>query len=105
MACKVELLFFVIALSFGVCSTSSADYDYCVIGAGPGGIKLSELYLIFCQNQLHFNSSRVFFFSGLQMAYYLEKANRNYMVFERGSSAGKRLLIINADILYTLVFI
>ncbi len=39
------------------------------------------------------------------MAYYLEKANRNYMVFERGSSAGKRLLIINADILYTLVFI
>ena len=46
MACKIGLLFLVIALSFGVYSTSSSEYDYCVIGAGPGGIKLSKFYLI-----------------------------------------------------------
>ena len=61
MACKVAPLFLVLTLVFGVYATSSPGYEYCVVGAGPGG---------------------------LQMAYYLEKANRNYVVFERGSSAG-----------------
>ncbi|XP_028395270.1 FAD-dependent oxidoreductase domain-containing protein 2-like [Dendronephthya gigantea] len=61
MACKVRLVFIILISLFGVCSMSSSDNDYCVVGAGPGG---------------------------LQIAYYLEKAGRNYIVFERGSSAG-----------------
>ena len=37
MACKVGLLLFLVYLSFAVCSTGSSQYDYCVVGAGPGG--------------------------------------------------------------------
>lgn len=41
---------------------SFESHDYCIIGAGP---------------------------SGLQMAFFLDKAKRNYVVFERNSHAGK----------------
>ena len=37
-------------------------HDYCVIGAGP---------------------------AGLQMGYFLEKANRDYAIFERSNISGK----------------
>ena len=30
------------------------------------------------------------FFSGLQMGFFLQKAERDYVIFERGSTAGKR---------------
>jgi hypothetical protein len=46
MACKVALLFLVITLSFGVYAANSPDYEYCVVGAGPGGMELSEVYLM-----------------------------------------------------------
>ena len=38
------------------------DHEYCIIGAGPGG---------------------------LQMAYFLQAAKRDYIVFERASHAGE----------------
>ena len=34
---KIGLVFCVLTLLFGVYSTSSSQYDYCVVGAGPGG--------------------------------------------------------------------
>ena len=43
MACiKIRLLFVVVALTFGVYSTSLSKYDYCVVGAGPGGSEFVE---------------------------------------------------------------
>lgn len=91
MACKLGLIFFVLTLVIGVCSASSADvYEYCVVGAGPGGIEIfSNMSLRFCTIIFPLNESVRL--SGLQVAYYLEKANRNYIVFERGSSAGKKV--------------
>ncbi|XP_033743533.1 FAD-dependent oxidoreductase domain-containing protein 2-like [Pecten maximus] len=41
--------------------TTSTYHDYCIIGAGPGG---------------------------LQMAYFLEQSNRDYVVFERANTTG-----------------
>ena len=58
MACKVALLFLVLTLIFGVYATSSPDYEYCVVGAGPGGMELSKVYLIF----IKIYSVQVFFF-------------------------------------------
>ncbi|KAJ6658881.1 hypothetical protein lerEdw1_019517 [Lerista edwardsae] len=57
-------------LTFALCLASSwADdppvfpyHDYCILGAGP---------------------------SGLQMAYFLQRAGRDYVVFERGSAPGR----------------
>ena len=37
-------------------------HDYCVVGAGP---------------------------AGLQMGYFLERANRDYLIFERSNTSGK----------------
>ena len=42
---KAGLIFVVVTLSFGVYSTSLSEYDYCVVGAGPGGITLKEFVL------------------------------------------------------------
>lgn len=39
----------------------SVSWDYCVIGAGPGG---------------------------LQIGYFLDRAARNYVIFEKGNSSG-----------------
>lgn len=50
MACKVGLLFIVLILLCGVYSMSSADYDYCVVGAGPGGKDIAiitDRYIVF----------------------------------------------------------
>lgn len=44
---KAGLIFVVVTLSFGVYSTSLSEYDYCVVGAGPGGITLTEFCLKF----------------------------------------------------------
>ena len=39
------------------------------------------------------------------MAYYLERANRNYMVFERGSSAGRDFIKLPLFILMSVVIV
>jgi hypothetical protein len=52
MACKVALLFLVITLSFGVYAANSPDYEYCVVGAGPGGMKFIRSISDDDQNEL-----------------------------------------------------
>lgn len=50
-----------LAISTTVADDDKTHHDYCVIGAGPGG---------------------------LQMAYFLQQAGRDYIVFEKGPGAG-----------------
>lgn len=57
---KANNFLLLLLLSVVAISLSQRDYDYCVVGAGPGGI---------------------------QMAYFLQKNNRNYIVLEKGCYA------------------
>ena len=57
----VLVLLVVFCLSAGK-GVPAERHDYCVIGAGPGG---------------------------LQLGYYLQQAGRDYMLFERNSVPGK----------------
>ena len=57
----IKLCLFFLFLNFSK-SCSYEYYDYCLIGAGP---------------------------AGLQMAYFLQKENRNYILFERNNKSGK----------------
>lgn len=47
-------------------SASPKEHEYCVIGAGP---------------------------AGLQIGYFLHKAQRDYVIFEKSSAAGNRFCI------------
>ena len=59
--------FFLILLLFVIDHTLSLDqvqfHEYCIIGAGP---------------------------AGLQLGYFLQKAQRNYIIYEKASHAGKK---------------
>ena len=57
---EVNIYSLLLLLTFFALSLSQPYYDYCVVGAGPGGI---------------------------QMAYFLQKNNRNYIVLEKGCYA------------------
>jgi len=63
LVCRMKLAAsLMLTLIIGLCSSSSAIYhDYIVVGAGP---------------------------AGLQLAYFLERAGRDYVILERGSRAG-----------------
>ena len=70
-------------LGLVICAKIQADsfqYKYCIIGGG-----LSK----------NFFSLRLFFYinflkgpAGLQLAYFLSKSNRDYIVFERNNNSG-----------------
>ncbi|XP_028406643.1 FAD-dependent oxidoreductase domain-containing protein 2-like [Dendronephthya gigantea] len=65
MAAKFESSFgvivFLLSLFTTFCREIKTHHEYCVVGAGPGG---------------------------LQIAYFLKRSNRDYIVFERNSEAG-----------------
>ena len=59
----IVLLYLVVSVTLTTGQKQKARYhDYCIIGAGP---------------------------AGLQMGYFLQKANRDYMIFERANMSGK----------------
>ena len=51
-----------VALLFNLVGLNECFHEYCIIGAGP---------------------------AGLQMGYFLEQDNRDYIIYERAARAGK----------------
>ncbi|EDV20868.1 uncharacterized protein TRIADDRAFT_64282 [Trichoplax adhaerens] len=62
------LPYLAVLLTFKTCVSSYESHQYCIIGAGPGG---------------------------LQMAYFLDSTGRDYVVFERNSKAGEKNVEFN----------
>ena len=62
------LLVSITALAATMCSAAEHRFDYIVVGAGP---------------------------SGLQMGYYLQRANRNYVILERNVSGIDRFCFLS----------
>lgn len=60
--CPLTLFVFLTIFTTCIISSPTIHHDYCVIGAGP---------------------------SGLQLGYYLQQKNRDYVIFERSNVSGK----------------
>ena len=71
-------LFFVISTLFSLVKCSEY-HEYCIIGAGPAG----KIYLY-----TYLEAFKKFFFKGIQLAYFLHEAKRDYIVFERSHAPG-----------------
>ena len=69
-----------------ICGKTQSDsfrYKYCIVGGG-----LSKIYFsikVFC---FVLNIDYVKGPAGLQLAYFLNKSNRDYIVFERNNNSG-----------------
>ena len=70
------LLVSLLALFILSCGANEKHHQYCIVGAGPSGERVFDSPCLYLRSL------------GLQMGYFLQKAERDYIIIEKASVAG-----------------